>query len=132
METAEDAMLEHFGVKGMKWGVRRKRGSDGHVDSGTHTSTSADAEKALRYRQVAKKTGTHALSNQELQHLVNRMNLEQNYARLTSDAKASAKVKKGQGVVRELLNAGKMVNEVYTLANSPLVKEARKAATKKG
>lgn len=26
-----DSILAHFGVKGMKWGVRRKRGKDGRV-----------------------------------------------------------------------------------------------------
>lgn len=30
-ETADD-VLEHFGVKGQKWGVRRTRGIQGHID----------------------------------------------------------------------------------------------------
>lgn len=33
MEMAYDDYLAHYGIKGMKWGVRRKEGSDGTVSS---------------------------------------------------------------------------------------------------
>jgi hypothetical protein len=88
----------------MKWGVRRPRGADGHVtDGGGGHSTSSDAERAKEHADRAKTHGLHSLSNSELQHLVNRMNLEQNYARLTAPQK-----NKGSKFVTDLLlNVGK-------------------------
>ena len=74
IRTAEE-FFEHFGVKGMKWGVRRGAGA-------SNSPTSKDAAKASKFQQVAKKSGTRALSNEELQTLVTRMNLEQQYNRL--------------------------------------------------
>jgi hypothetical protein len=71
--------LEHFGIKGMKWGVRRKNPSS--------SPTSDDASKAKETLKIVKKHGTSAVSNKDLQDLVTRMNLEQNYARLTGTEK---------------------------------------------
>lgn len=31
-DMAQDEFLEHYGVKGMKWGVRRTRRIQGHID----------------------------------------------------------------------------------------------------
>jgi hypothetical protein len=81
MTTVED-ILVHHGVKGMKWGVRRPRGTDGRVKSGH--GTSADAERARKYQDQARKSGTHTLANAELDHLVRRLDLEQRYTRLAS------------------------------------------------
>jgi len=59
--------LEHHGVKGMKWGVRKKRGSAGPAAPGPpHHST---------------------LSNEDLKKHIDRMNLEQQYSRLVTPKK---------------------------------------------
>lgn len=45
MMTYEDSLeLEHFGVKGMKWGIRRYQNADG-------TLTAAGKEKLKKYKQ---------------------------------------------------------------------------------
>lgn len=90
INTVED-FLEHFGVKGMRWGHRKGSSSDG--------PTSSDAAKASTFRQVAKKSGAKALSNEDLQALVTRMNLEQQYNRL----KPPTPTKKATKFVGELL-----------------------------
>lgn len=59
--------LKHYGVLGMKWGVRRKR------------TPSADSVRAKNLR----KKKTSELSNQELKELNNRLQLEQNHKNLT-------------------------------------------------
>lgn len=93
-----DATLAHYGVPGMKWGRRKRRGPSVEVPTGPQPVTirqnkkgnlethggrghnpSEDATKAAALRQKAHASGTHSLSNQELQTLVNRMNLEANY-----------------------------------------------------
>jgi hypothetical protein len=83
--------LEHFGVKGMKWGVRRA--------SEPGFAISDDARKAARAAGVAKKQGTKVLSNDDLQRLVTRMNLEQQYNKL----KPPTPTKKATKFVAELL-----------------------------
>ena len=71
--------LAHYGVKGMKWGVRKDQ---------PYVPGSADAETATKLKTRAVSEGTRALSNQELQSLVTRMNLEQQYSRLNPQTKS--------------------------------------------
>jgi hypothetical protein len=95
--------LAHYGVKGMKWGVtRRSDGSPQEVSvtqptpgkrlktsGGRNLPASPDAIAAAAARQKARRSTTNALSNQELQQVVNRMNLEQQYARLAAPQKST-------------------------------------------
>jgi hypothetical protein len=91
IQQGEDftAALVHYGVKGMKWGVRRRQNRSSTVTvskskatgsiktrGGAGRKPSADATKAAVSRQIAKKSGHQALSNDELKQLVERMDLE--------------------------------------------------------
>lgn len=67
--------LQHFGVRGMKWGVRRTRAQ---IDA----SPSADHVNSRTTQAKIKKGGVKSVSNKELQDLVTRINLEQQYARV--------------------------------------------------
>lgn len=70
--VAED-FLKHYGVKGMRWGVRKKSDRE---------SASDDAVRTKGLNQRARESGRDALSNKELQDAITRMNLEQQYDRL--------------------------------------------------
>jgi hypothetical protein len=100
-EDPVGAFLEHFGVKGMHWGVRRPRGEA----STDHASATAILKKAHEGG------GIHTLSNHELKTLNNRLNLETNHKRLTGSSQS------GEQFVKELLKnevkkeAGKVVGE---------------------
>jgi hypothetical protein len=83
-DEAVSDFLIHFGVKGMHWGIRRKRSSE---------HDSEDAKAASEAAKKVKKHGTSSLTNKELQQLVNRMNLEQQFNRLTPDSKGKAAAK---------------------------------------
>ena len=96
---SESSALAHYGVKGMRWGVRRSSKPTGPEDitlktvpgkrvsaqGGRRHPASEDARTVAIYKQKARKSTVDSLSNKELQALVNRMNLEQNYSRLTAD-----------------------------------------------
>jgi 2'-5' RNA ligase len=92
-----EACLAHHGVKGMRWGVTKAERLSSEVTvktnpqrpgnkiktvGGKHREIAEDAKKAAVSKQIAKKSTTDALSNKELQDLVTRMNLEQQYTRL--------------------------------------------------
>lgn len=89
--------LTHVGIKGMKWGIRKERklSSVKVIDRGKKLKTSggkgfpahSEAVRAHTIGQIVKKSGTKAVSNEELQLFANRLQLEQNVSRLTNNDK---------------------------------------------
>lgn len=90
-----EEFLAHFGIKGMRWGVRKP----GTGQASSHVSP--DAARAHQLRATVSKHGTSALTNQDLQHLVTRLNLEKQHGQLNP-----AKVSAGHAIVNELLKVG--------------------------
>lgn len=80
---------------------------------GRKQNASDDAITAAKSKQVAKKSSIDALSNQELQALVTRMNLEQQYSQLSEKNKSA-----GRKTVEKLLGAPTdgVQEEVYNRA----------------
>lgn len=72
--------LYHYGVLGMKWGVRRDRSRSG--GSRRKRSMSDDAREA----SAIKKKKVRQMSNAELKKLNERTRLEQEYSRLNPNA----------------------------------------------
>jgi len=66
-----DLILTHYGVKGMKWGVRRKRGSGGTV-----STDHSESRKLLRRK-------LKTLSNEDIARVNKRLNLEKDMTRLS-------------------------------------------------
>lgn len=102
MERSE---LKHWGIKGMKWGVRRYQNKDGSLTpagkkrySDGDTSSSSTSKSSQTSQQPKKKTVSE-MSDQELRDAVNRLRLEQDYAKLNPE-----KVSRGKKFVDNLLD----------------------------
>ena len=91
--------LYHWGIKGMKWGVRRYQNEDG-------TLTAAGKKRRKNYSDETK-----SMSTDELRRKVNRMNNEQRYIDLTKSS-SSPISKTADGVERVTRSAGD-VNKIY-------------------
>lgn len=113
--TLEEA-IAHFGVRGMKWGVRRTK---------QQLDSSDDAKVAAASIKKVKKGGTKALTNQELQQLVMRMNLERQFENLK--AQDAGKLARGQNAAKKVLGLAKTGQEIYSFAKSPLARDLAKA-----
>lgn len=95
-----EAYLMHYGVKGMKWGVRKKNYSDDY-----------NSTKELRKKSYKE------LSNKELRELNERMNLESNYKRLNPQG-----VRKGEEYAKKVLAVGGTIGGLYAMSQSPWFK----------
>lgn len=145
MSDVVEKHLAHYGIKGQRWGVRR------NLDGGVEVSTTStpgkkvtakggkgqpaheDAIKTAISKQKAKTSTTDSLSTKELQELVNRMNLEQQYSKLTNQKGFFDKLDNDKKKVDKLIGAGQTANNIYTFINSPagkLLKSAIKSKLK--
>lgn len=75
--TRDEAYLQHWGIKGQKWGVRRFQNEDG-----TRTEAGKKREAAARE--------TDSMSDEELRNKVNRLRNEQNYTRMVANRNRSS------------------------------------------
>lgn len=116
--------LAHHGVKGMKWGTRKGSTSSPHPPSDDHITVEAHKAKI-------KSSGVKALSNDELNKVVERMNLEQRHRDLVDKQPSKfTHVEKGDAHVKKVLKVGKTMADIYNLANSPAGKAAKVAVKK--
>lgn len=117
--------LMHYGVKGMKWGVRKARPTSSEKRRGK-----TNAQRIYESIGRKKKPSTTSakpvkrrisdMSDEELRSAINRMQMERTYAQLTAE-----EVSKGRKFVKEVL-----YNSAKSVARD-LTKEAMKKAVKK-
>ena len=105
METV-DEVLEHFGVRGMHWGVRKDRTTRVKVGEELKTikvphNTSTDAMKAHNSAVMIKKYGIKSVTNQELKDLNYRISLEQNFHKMVP--KETGRIKKGRDIMEKMV-----------------------------
>lgn len=90
MNNKLDDFLEHVGILGMKWGVRRGRNS---TSSGGANKDSIKKRKLTDSEEVSilKKRTTKGLSNDDLKKITSRLDLEKRYKELNPSKMASMK-----------------------------------------
>ncbi len=136
--TAVDKILGnvdvvHYGTKGMKWGVRKS------ADSGSASKSTAakprlseDARKAVAIsNKIEKHGGTHALSNKEMEVLLNRMNLDKRYSQMTKPDNVDV-IKAGQAKANQILTTVATAQKLNQVVLSPTARAVAKWLAKKG
>lgn len=126
--------LYHHGIKGMKWGVRRTAAQLGHptgkIDlqktkkrveaAGTIVTESQNINKKVsskkqRKMQKQQVQTAKAMTDKELRERVNRLNMEQQYARLSTEQMNAGKVNVDK-VLAEVGTAVAVTNSVLAIA----------------
>ena len=111
--------LCHYGIKGMHWGIRRYQNSDGTLtsagkhrystDKGTSIFSrkkSVSKVKAPSNSEKPKEKSVSEMTDAELNAVLNRKRLEQQYAQLIATPQKKSAVTKGKEMVaRALENA---------------------------
>jgi len=126
MSDIVENTLKHYGILGMKWGVRRFQNPDGSL-------TPAGKE---RYRKKGysddyitarslKGKGYKKLNDRELRRVVKRLDMEKRYRELSV-----AEYTKGLEVAKAILSAGTTIAGIYGLSQTPLGKTIQKRVTK--
>ena len=81
-----DDVLIHYGILGMKWGVRRYQNKDGSLTSAgkkRYGNNDDIKDSPQKNTEEPKKKSVKDMSDEELRREVNRMQLEQSYLRMT-------------------------------------------------
>lgn len=99
--TDVNDFLEHYGVKGMRWGVRRRS---------TGAKPSSDAKKVNKLKGRPAST----LTNKQLRDINARLNLEQQYGRMNP-----SRVERGRNRAQTVLATAGIAVSAYNLINSP-------------
>ena len=139
----ENPELKHWGIKGMKWGIRRYQNKDGSLTRAGKKRQADNLEKArqakkakqdeIREREekrskLLKSTDASELyknrdllSTEEINERLNRLNAEQRLSQLSSQTKST-----GMDKVNKALSVGRKINEVYEFTNTPVMKALKK------
>ena len=110
--------IYHYGVKGMKWGIRKKYDTISTMFK--RKNVDDDVEEHADYAKAHSKKSVKEMSDAELREINNRLNMEQQYARLTEQ---KSKIASGLAFVGKVAATG---TTIATLLENP-TKIAEKA-----
>ena len=100
-----DEMLIHSGVKGMKWGVRKKRTAS--IQNGSRVRKGRKQVVSTHKTDVKNKpkgTNIKELSDAELRAKIARLQLEREFAREMNKSNPEHQTSKGKQIMKSILN----------------------------
>lgn len=113
----KDEQLKHYGVPGMKWGVRKDRNVGRKIGTSKKKRTPKDYQKVAKLKSNRSKQ----LSNKELETAIRRMELEKRYNDLNPKG-----VSKGLKIAAGIVAASTTINSVYLIGKSPVGAQVKK------
>lgn len=90
--------LVHYGILGMKWGIRR-------------TPAQLSRDRGTSKKSSSEKKNVKEMSDEELRKVVNRLQMERQYSQLSAD-----NVSKGKEYVQKTIKAATTIAAVTTTA----------------
>ena len=130
-EEYREQYLMHYGILGMKWGIRRKRkSSEVSRSSGKKVKETSVVEKNQNGEQTKRR-----MSNDELAERVKRLRLEAEYARLVKETtpgtvskidKVINNVSRISKMTRTAVDLYKTLNAAYDIASTVGLVEKKK------
>lgn len=135
-----DEELYHWGIKGMKWGVRRFQNPDGSLTPAGKKRYSAEGgerEEKPNYAPKAPKKNASDYNDDELRAQINRMQMEKQYRDLAGqtnvredDPNKELKLQRERlQLQRDVKNLKKEINSGQTFVGSVLSDAGKKALT---
>lgn len=128
MSMTTEEFLEHHGIKGQKWGIRRFQNPDGSLTNagrkrygdssggeksssapkrsifGRRKSSSSSSESSKSEESKTKKKNLSDMSDDEIQSAINRMRLEQAYTQLLAQTSPKPQSSRGQKFASSLFD----------------------------
>lgn len=127
--------LTHYGIKGMKWGVRRSDAQLSTAKAAPRPQLSEDARTAEKLYNKVQNKGTGSLSNQEMRQFLERMNLERQYSQMMTSPPGKSAADRGHDQVKKYLAYGQTYANARKFLESPAgqsLKTGMKAAAAAG
>lgn len=113
-----DEFIEHYGKKGMKWGVRKSR---------SQVKVSSDFKSTAPFRNKH----PAELTNKQLRDTTARIALEKKFVKELPPSKIKSHISNGQAAVTAILGVAATAATIYNLQHNPAVKALMSAGAKK-
>lgn len=111
--------LMHHGVKGMKWGVRRKRSTISSTGSKGFKKKKTKIQEEVHedYKNAHSKKSVSSMSDAELRARINRIQMEQQYSKLNPSSVQVGR-ERTQAVLKSMATVATTTGTLLTIYNN--------------